>query len=82
MSEDLYPVRVFFNGHSGCVKTPGVYRHITAPPEVPGLPQITSIDYAPGVCCLILPHMGELRDLTPTEIGAIGVWLDGIRGRK
>lgn len=75
MSADLYPVRVYWEAGGGCAKAPGFHRRLTAAPNIPGLPRLTSIDYAPGVCAQVLPHMGHLRDLEPGETAAIHAWL-------
>ena len=75
MSEDLYPVRLFFDSGRGCAKVPGRFKTLTHAPLIQGLPLITMIDYAPGVCAMVLPVMGERRDLTVPEIAAVHAWL-------
>lgn len=72
---DFYPLRLFWDAGRGCAKVPGVLRHLTAAPVIPGLPVLTMIDYTPGVCAMVLPHMGHLRDLTNPERAAIHAWL-------
>jgi len=76
MSEELYPVRVFFEGDRGCVKCPGLYRAISRAPVIPGLPKLTSIDFAPSVYAGALqPNMGERREMSAAEIQAVVAWL-------
>lgn len=78
MGDILCPVRVYWEAGGGVAKTPGFRRQLTAAPVIPGLPLITTIDYAPGVCSLVLPYMGHLRSLEDGEISAIHAWLAGL----
>ena len=76
MSADLYTIRVYFEGESGIVICPGVIRKISKPPEIPGLPKMIGIDYAPGVFHGELqPWQGKRRGMTSTETGMVNTWL-------
>ena len=75
MSHDLYPVRIYYEAGRGCAKIPGRFKTLAAAPMIQGLPLITMIDYAPGVCAMVLPKHGERRDLTVPEIAAVHAWL-------
>lgn len=76
MSVDLYNVRVFFDGQRGCVKVPGVFRAISTPPVIPGLPRLTMIDYAPEAkCAELMAHNGPRREMWPREEDAVDEWL-------
>ena len=76
MSEALYPVRVYFDGQMGCVKTPGVYRKISACPRIPGLPLIEEIDYAPFVVADLTPQNGApRREMYAAEVEAVQAFL-------
>ena len=80
MSTDLYTVRVFFEGERGCVKAPGVYRAISSPPTIPGLPKLAAIDFAPEVnCAYLLPWMGERRERKEAEALAVVAWLRAVQ---
>lgn len=82
MSADLYRVRVYFEpGKLGCVKVPGLYRNMTQPPVIPGLPKITAIDYAGNAYPPeITPYMDGRREMTGDEIACIEEWLQSVRG--
>lgn len=76
MSDALYVVRVYFDSGRGCVKAHGVYQKITSAPEIPGLPTLEMIDFAPEVqCAMLRPHMGERREMTGAEALAVAAWL-------
>jgi hypothetical protein len=75
MSCDLYPIRVYFDGYAGCVKTIGVYRKITTPPRIVGLPVLAAIDYAPSVVQDLTPLGGPRREMYPDEIEAVRAFL-------
>lgn len=80
MSADLYVVRVFFEGERGCVKAPGVYRSISTAPNIPGLPKLTSIDFAPEVnVAYLMPWCGEKREMTAAEALAVVMWLRAVQ---
>ena len=86
MSTALYTVRVFFEGSRGIVKVPGlvginhIERHITSPPQIPGLPRLTAIDYAPEVHCTDLtPYQDGRREMKIEEIQAVTAWLMAIQ---
>ena len=87
MSADLYRIRVFFEGHGGMVKVPSripgvksIERHITQAPEIPGLPRLVSIDYAPEVQCAQLMAFAEARrDMTLAEVALLEDWLRGVQ---
>lgn len=86
MSAALYIVRVYFDGERGCVKAPGVYRNISHPPVIHGLPKLETIDFAPEVNVADLrPWMGERREMHEAEALAVVAWLravqDGTDGR-
>lgn len=79
MSADLYAVRVYFEAYTGCVKYPGLYRNINKPPEIPGLPKLTAIDYAPGAFAGTLQAWaGQRREMTVTEAGCVNQWLQAV----
>lgn len=82
MSADLYPIRVYFSGESGIVRCPGVngvvgiVRKISLPPEIPGLPKLCAIDYAPAFFPGELqPWAGQRREMYKSEIEAVKTWL-------
>ena len=82
MSSDLYTVRVFFEGDRGIVKVPGlvpgirgIERRITKPPDIPGLPELAAIDYAPEVVAQLAPFAGPRRDMEAAEILAVREWI-------
>jgi hypothetical protein len=80
MSADLYTVQVFFEGERGCVKAPGVYRAISAPPTIPGLPKLQANDFAGEVnCAYLLPWMGERREMREAESLAVVAWLRAVQ---
>jgi hypothetical protein len=78
---------VYFDGQRGCVKVParagllGIETRISQPPQIPGLPRIASIDYAPAVNCAdIAPWMEQRREMTGDEVRAVGAWLAEYQG--
>lgn len=82
MSSDLYPTRVFFEGERGIVKAPGlvpgikgIERRINMPPDIPGLPRLAGIDYAPDVVAQLAPFAEPRRDMEAAEILAVRAWL-------
>jgi hypothetical protein len=79
MSAALYVWRIYFDTSRGCVKTPGMYRHLTHAPEVPGLPLVNQIDYAPETQTFrIQPCNGGWTDMTAAEIAACQSWLHAL----
>lgn len=83
MSQALYTVRVFYEGERGCVKAPSVYRQISAPPTIPGLPKLQAIDFAPEVnCAYLLPWCGERREMYEGEALAVVAWLKAVQAGK
>jgi hypothetical protein len=80
MSANLYTVRVFFEAQRGCVKAPGVYRSIGTPPDIPGLPPLGAIDYAPEVnCATLMARLGGRREMTSAEVLAVRAWLAAVQ---
>lgn len=80
MSANLYTVRVYFESQRGCVKAPGVYRHIKLAPDIPGLPPLGAIDYAPEVnCATLMARLGGRREMTSAEVLAVRAWLAAVQ---
>lgn len=75
MSHDLYQLRLYWEAGRGCAKVPGRYRNLSHPPQIPGLPSLNMIDYAPGVCAMLQSPYEARRDLTAPEITAVHAWL-------
>lgn len=88
MSTALYATRVYFDGLRGCIKVAGreagilgIETRISAPPQIPGLPKLETIDYAPCVRCAELqPWMGARREMTGDEVRAVVAWLAAYQG--
>lgn len=80
MSAALYTVRVYFDAERGCVKAPGVYRQISRAPEIPGLPPLGAIDFAPETQTATLRAlMGERREMRADESLAVATWLRAVQ---
>ena len=83
MSADLYTVRVYFEAERGCIKAPGLYRAISAPPTIPGLPKLQAIDFAPEVNVAdIRPWQGARREMYEAEALAVVAWLRALQAGK
>jgi hypothetical protein len=84
MSEDLYSVRVYFDGMlTGCIKIPGVYRSVSTPPIIPGLPVLELIDYAPALgVAEIRPCWGKRREMELDEVASVVAWLSDVKDGK
>lgn len=67
MSEALYPTRLYWTPLGGFARYEGHEVPLAAPPVLPGLAPVQSIDYAPGTVALVLPKFGALRELEPEE---------------
>lgn len=76
MSADLYTHRIYWDTSRGCAKAPGVYRHLTRAPDIPGLPSLSQIDYAPATQTYRLqPINGGWADMELEHIQACRAWL-------
>lgn len=76
MSADLYTIRVYFEGESGIIRCKGVVRKISKPPDIPGLPKLCAIDYAPGVFPgEFQPWAGQRREMSPADAKMVQTWL-------
>jgi hypothetical protein len=73
MSAALYTVRVYHDGNKpGCVRIDGMHRHINDPPQIPGLPELAAIDFAPATATYLLRVKFEgQRDMADGEIAAV-----------
>lgn len=67
MSESLYPTRLYWTPLGGFARYEGHTVKLHAPPELPGVGPVQSIDYAPGTVALVLPRFGDLRELEQAE---------------
>jgi len=69
MSDDIYMVRLRWNGHNGIAKNIGGFMTLSAPPVL-GFP-FSELDYAPPVCAIVRPYAWhQLRDMSPDERAA------------
>lgn len=76
MSTALYEQRLFWDGRCGCAKVPGLYRRLTTPPMIRGLPAFEWIDFAPETfTAVICPCSGEERQMTGGEVRAAAAYL-------
>lgn len=78
MSDDLYPIRVRWDGRKGIAKHAGVVVTLTAAPLqwVPSLQGLTEIDYAPTVrVAQVRIAADAMRMLDQTEIDVIELTL-------
>jgi hypothetical protein len=79
VSAALYAVRVFFGASGGCVRVPGLHRHITAPPRIPGLPELHAIDFAPSTATYLLTATAHKEShMTDDQIAHVHAWLQRI----
>lgn len=71
MSLDLYEYRLYWDGSDGCVKVPGMLRHLLMTPSIPGLPALRAVDFGPETGTrTIHPANGEERGMTDAEAAA------------
>lgn len=76
MSHNLYLVRIQFDSQRGCVKAKGIYRQISSPPRIRGLPLLEMIDYTPEVGVAELrAHLGKRREMYEAERLACAEWI-------
>lgn len=77
MSDFPYPTRLVWDGRRGLAKHDDVVLVLRGPPNA--LPDISEIDYAPGIVAQIRPHdYDKMRDLEPIETVVLDRWLDDL----
>lgn len=81
MSDNLYHRRIYFDiGHGGSVVVPGIRRHITHAPKIPGLREFVFIDYAGHVYPGEIAYIYEARrEMTKEECAFVNAWLDEVQ---
>jgi hypothetical protein len=82
VSAALYAVRVFFGAAGGCVRVPGLHRHLIAPPRIPGLPELQKIDFAPSTATYLITASTSEKEIhmDETQIALVHAWLAQIAG--
>jgi hypothetical protein len=67
--------RLFWSGRRGFAQCDGVRVPLTTRPDIPGLPEMTEMDYLPGMCATVRDNCDARRDLKDYEILATQAWL-------
>ena len=76
MSLALWFWRIWFQGSRGSVVRARKREELLEAPHIDGIDDdITEIDYAPGVCCLIRHGQSRLMEMSPAEIAACNRFL-------
>lgn len=73
----LFPTRLFWAGNRGFAQCDGVYAALNTRPELPGLPEMTEMDYVSGLCATVREGCDARRDMTGNECVAVHRWLQG-----
>jgi hypothetical protein len=71
----LFETRLFWSGRVGFAQCGGVRVPLTSRPDVPGLPEMTEMDYTPGMCATVRDNCDARRDLKDHEILSTQAWL-------
>lgn len=77
MSQDLYSVRLYWDGRKGCAKHNGVAVELRSTPlALPAVPHLREIDYAPEArVAQVRESADRWRDLSRDECLAVDAWL-------
>ncbi len=71
----MFATRLFWSGRRGFAQCDGVRVPLTARPDIPGLPEMTEMDYLPGLCATVRDNCDARRDMAADEIVATQAWL-------
>ena len=68
---NAFITRLWFNGRRGVIQHDGATVILHEPPELPGLPNLSEIDYAPSLSVFDVRLGGQARrDITEAECAA------------
>lgn len=73
----LFPTRLFWAQGRGFAQCDGVYATLTTRPAIPGLQEMTEMDYLPGMSATVREGCNARRELTSDEAAATLKWLVG-----
>jgi hypothetical protein len=70
-----YPTRLVWQRTRGVAQCGGVRIELTTQPAIPGLQEMTEMDYLPGQAAVVRERCDARRDMTSDEIRATITWL-------
>lgn len=70
-----YPTRLVWQRTHGVAQCDGVRVELTTRPELPGLQEMTEMDYLPGIAAVVRERCDARRDMTSDEIRSAITWL-------
>lgn len=71
----MFATRLFWSADRGFAQCHGVRVPLTTRPEIPGLTEMTEMDYLPGLCATVRDGCNARRDLTAEQSAATMEWL-------
>ena len=69
MIASLMPTHLYWVGIKGVARLNGTSGTLEGMPHI-STEDVVAIDYAPGLCAMVLPRHGGWRDMTPQEVQA------------
>lgn len=69
------PIRLLWSRGRGVAEFDGMRIPLTTRPDIPGLPEMTEMDYLPGQCADVRERHDARRDLNGDEIKSVIEWL-------
>lgn len=70
MIASLMPTHLYWVGLKGVARLNGTAGTIEGMPKLSGTDDIIAVDYAPGLCAMVLPRHSGWRDMTAQEVQA------------
>ena len=71
----MFPTRLYWSHRRGVAACDGVRAEIHVRPDIPGLEEMTEMDYLPGMAATVRVRSDARRDMTPAEQAAAHDWL-------